>query len=321
MTTTQAAMQTIAPASSPGGVLDIIVLSGGPSVEREVSLQSGHAVATALDLLGHRVIAGDIGPDDLAILENEADFVFIALHGTFGEDGTIQAELDRRHMAYSGSSADVSRLVMDKVKTKNRLRQCKLPTPPYELVTAETIAGLAERFPVPAVTKPVASGSSVDTVIVKTPRQLQSAAAGLVERYGSVLVEAYIAGPELTCGIIGNQALPVCEIRTKREFYNYEAKYVDNDTEYLFDLDLPAELIRRIQEIALESHRALGCDVLSRVDFMVDADSLEPFILEINTIPGFTNHSLVPKAAQRAGMSFDRLCQRIIELSLEKPLA
>ncbi len=321
MTTTQAAVQTINNASSTIDVLDVIVLSGGPSAEREVSLQSGQSVATALGRLGHRVILGDIGPQDFSILKNEADFVFIALHGTFGEDGTIQAELDRRHIPYSGSSASVSRLVMDKVQTKMRLEQCQLPTPRYELVTADSITGLAERFSAPAFVKPVASGSSVDTMIVKTARQLQSAAAGLVDRYGGALVEVCITGPELTCAVVGDQALPVCEIRTKRAFYNYEAKYLDNDTQYLFELDLPTELIQNVQEISIKAHRALGCEVISRVDIMVDAKTHEPHILEINTIPGFTDHSLVPKAASRVGMNFDQLCQTIIELSLEKSLS
>ena len=125
-----------------------------------------------------------------------------------------------------------------------------------------------------------------------------------------------MAGPELTVGILGDEALPVCEIKTEREFYDYDAKYVDNSTEYLFDLDLPRSLVERVQTLSVEAHRALGCSVFSRVDWMVDANTLEPFVLEVNTIPGFTDHSLLPKAASRIGLSFDTLCQRIIDLSI-----
>jgi D-alanine-D-alanine ligase len=168
------------------------------------------------------------------------------------------------------------------------------------------------------VAKPIACGSSVDTTIARTPAELQTATARLVETYGEALLERYIEGPELTVGILGDQALPVCEIRTRREFYDYEAKYVDDDTQYLFDLDLPPDLLRRVQELSLAAHRVLGCRAFSRVDWMVDRATLQPYVLEVNTIPGFTNHSLLPKAAARAGMSFDRLCQRIIELSLSE---
>ena len=143
-----------------------------------------------------------------------------------------------------------------------------------------------------------------------------AAASDVVDRYGEALVEQYIDGNELTVGILGERALPVCEIRTKREFYDYDAKYIDDDTQYLFDLDLPTALLERVQALSIDAHRALGCCVFSRVDWMVDAATLEPFVLEVNTIPGFTSHSLLPKAAARVGMSFEQLCGRIVELSL-----
>ena len=296
--------------------LDITVLAGGPGVEREVSLLSGRAVCEALSRCGHRVARRDIDPDDLSALDHPADIVFVALHGEFGEDGTVQAELDARGLRYTGSGASASRLAMDKVEAKRCFKRAQIPTPPYELVDRNRLAGLSTRFKAPAVIKPVASGSSVDTTIAHTPDELEAAAAGVVAGHGDALIERCIVGPELTVGILGELALPVCEIRTKREFYDYQAKYIDEDTQYLFDLDLPAALLERVQKLSVAAHKALGCRVFSRVDWMVDAETLEPFVLEVNTIPGFTSHSLLPKSAARIGMSFDELCQRIVESSL-----
>lgn len=295
--------------------LDITVLAGGPGGEREVSLHSGRAVAQALCRLGHHVTNCDIAPNELSALGRPADFVFIALHGEFGEDGTVQAELDARGVRYSGSGAAASRLAMDKVEAKRAFLRSHIPTPEFLVVDRVNRAELAAKCYVPAVVKPVSSGSSVDITIARTPQQLQSAVEAVVNRYGRALVERYVAGCELTVGILGDRALPVCEIRTKREFYDYQAKYVDNDTEYLFDLDLPVELLQEVQELSLVAHQALGCEVFSRVDWMVDRQTLRPYVLEVNTIPGFTDHSLVPKAAARVGMPFDDLCRRIIELS------
>jgi D-alanine-D-alanine ligase len=297
-------------------LLDITVLAGGPGAEREVSLSSGHAVYDALCRLGHRVEICDIAPNDLSALDRPADFVFVALHGEFGEDGALQAELDARGLRYSGSGAAASRLAMDKVESKRRFELAGVPTPPYESVDQTGLAGLASRMEPPVVVKPVASGSSVDTSIARTPQALTEAATRVVARYGRALVEKYIAGRELTVGILGDEALPVCEIRTQREFYDYQAKYIDDNTEYLFDLDLPVDFLKRVQALSLAAHRALGCRVFSRVDCIVDPATLEPYFLEVNTIPGFTSHSLLPKAAARVGITFDRLCQRILELSL-----
>lgn len=295
--------------------LDITVLSGGPGGEREVSLQSGRAVAQALGRLGHRVTVCDIAPDELSALGRPADFVFIALHGEFGEDGTVQAELDARDIRYSGSGAAASRMAMDKVEAKRAFLRSHIPTPEFLVVDRVNRAELAAKCYVPAVVKPVSSGSSVDITIARTPQQLQSAVEAVVNQYGRALVERYVAGREVTVGILGDRPLPVCEIRTEREFYDYQAKYVDEDTEYLFDLDLPPDVIREVQDLSLAAHQALGCEVFSRVDWMIDQQTLRPYVLEVNTIPGFTDHSLVPKAAARVGIAFDDLCRRIIELS------
>ena len=298
--------------------LDITVLAGGPGVEREVSLQSGRAVYDALLRLGHRATLCDIRPDDHSALERQADFVFIALHGEFGEDGTVQGLLDHRGLAYSGCGADASRLAMNKVDTKRRLQKAGLDTPAYEVVHGDNVEAVTANFELPAIIKPVASGSSVDMTIVRSEGDLRRALADVVERYGEALVERYVDGVELTVGVLGDEAMPVCEIQTNREFYDYQAKYVDDDTRYLFDIELPADLLRSVQDQSVVAHRALGCDVLSRVDWMVDRATLTPFVLEVNTIPGFTSHSLVPKAAERMGLTFEDLCQRIIELSLDK---
>lgn len=318
MTLTAVATTTKQPARRRVEPIDITVLAGGPGLEREVSLLSGRAVYEALLRLGHNVIMCDIGPDDLSALDRPADFVFVALHGEFGEDGTVQAELEGRGLPYSGTGSVASRIAMDKVRAKRCFEQAGVATPAFEAVDGNGLAGLASRVSLPAVVKPTALGSSVDTTIVRTAADLTRVAADLIDKYGLALVETYIDGPELTVGVLDGSPLPVCEIRTKREFYDYQAKYLDDDTEYLFDLDLPESLLKNIQALSLRAYDALGCAVFSRVDWLVDGATLKPYVLEINTIPGFTSHSLVPKAAARVGMNFDQLCQRIVELSLER---
>lgn len=298
--------------------LDVTVLAGGPGGEREVSLQSGAGVAGALRSLGHRVTVSDIDAGNLSALDRAADFVFIALHGEFGEDGTLQAELERRGLPFNGSGAAASRIAMNKVLTKRVAQAQEIPTPPFAVVNERDVEKAVHDIGVPAMIKPAASGSSVDTSLARSVAALKSAATAVARKYGEALVEKYITGRELTVGILGEQALPPCEIRTKREFYNYEAKYVDNDTQYLFDIDLPADLLWHVQALALKAHAAVGCEVISRVDWMIDAKTLSPYLLEINTLPGFTSHSLVPKSAERIGISFEGLCQRIIELSLAR---
>lgn len=296
--------------------LDILVLAGGPGAEREVSLQSGAAVHRALAQLGHRPILRDVSPTNLEALDIPVDFVFIALHGEFGEDGAVQRVLDSRGIRYSGCGAEASRAAMNKATTKQLAIAAGVNTPHFEVVTGQNVEGIADRFGAPAVIKPVDSGSSVGMTIARSNDVLRDAAEKLVATRKKALVERFVIGPELTVGVLGESALPVCEIRTKREFYDYAAKYVDDDTEYLFELDLPADTVMRVQQLSLVVHRALGCRVLSRVDWMVDENTGEPFLLEVNTIPGFTSHSLVPKAAARVGIDFAQLCQRVVELSL-----
>jgi len=298
------------------GTLRVTVLAGGPGAEREVSLQSGAAVAAALRRRGHAVSVCDVRPGELSALDLPADFVFVALHGEFGEDGAVQAELDRRGLVYSGTGAAGSRLAMHKVEAKRAFQRCGVPTPSFAAVDRGDVDDEAALFPVPAVVKPVDSGSSVNVTIARTRPDLRLAARRLVEEAGGALLERYIQGREWTVGLLGEEALPVCEIRTRREFYDYQAKYVDEDTEYDFDFPAPPGLTERVQRLSVTAHRALGCDVFSRVDWMIDGATNEPYALEVNTIPGFTGHSLLPKAAARVGVGFDELCERIIELSL-----
>ncbi len=303
---------------SKTSTLDITVLMGGPSAEREVSLNSGRAVAAALRRCAHRVTCCDISPQDLSALDKSAELIFIALHGTFGEDGQLQAILSERGIPYVGSDAASSRLAMDKAESKKKFIELGIPTPAYEIITQRQINRGVNCWKLPAVIKPVDQGSSVDTTIAKDAFGFQAATEQVIRKYGRCLIEEYIDGPELTVSILGDIALPVCEIRTTREFYDYTAKYLDDTTQYLFDLDLPRTLLVKIQKLSIEAHRALGCRDFSRVDWMVDAQSRQPYVLEVNTIPGFTDHSLLPKAAARADLSFDQLCQQIIELALSR---
>ena len=298
--------------------LDITVLAGGPGVEREVSLDSGRMVRDALVRLEHRATLRDIGPNDLSALDLPAEMVFIALHGAFGEDGTVQRLLDDRGMVYTGCGVDASALAMDKIRTKAKMIEAGIATPRFDLVKPARLAAAIETIVRPVVIKPRSSGSSVDTYVARDRDGVERALTAVVERHGSALVESYVDGPELTVGILGGEALPVCQIRTKREFYDYQAKYVDDDTEYLFDIDLPDDLLDRVRDLSARAFEAIGGRDFARVDWMVDRATLEPYVIEINTVPGFTSHSLLPKAASRVGMSFDAFCRRVVELTMRR---
>lgn len=297
--------------------LRVTVLCGGPSAEREVSLESGRAVADALRRRGHDVLVADIGPRQLAALDAAADVVFPALHGTFGEDGTLQAIMEQRGIRFVGSRSAASALAMDKLAAKRVVEALGLDTPPYRLVTREDLergAPLALRAPV--VIKPVDQGSSVDTEIVRQDAEIAPALARVVSRRGRALVERFIAGDEFTVGIVGRQTLPPICVRPRREFYDYQAKYVDDATEYLFDAGHPPELLERAGRQSRQVFDALGCRHMARVDWIADAAG-RLWFLEVNTIPGFTSHSLVPKAAARIGVPFDELVERLVRMAVE----
>lgn len=316
--TTQTDPRLLSSVTTTLQTLDITLLMGGPGAEREVSLHSGQAISSALRRLGHHVTEADISPTDLSALERPADIVFIALHGTFGEDGQLQRVLEGRGIPFVGSGSVASELSMNKARAKNCFCEHGVPTPRYQVVNSANINEVLNCWRLPVVIKPIDQGSSVDTYIEKDAFGFQSALARVLARYGRCLIEEYIRGPELTVGILGNCALPVCEIRTNRAFYDYHAKYLDDDTQYLFELNLDPRLLQQVQLDSVRAHQALGCADFSRVDWMVDAVSGKPYALEVNTIPGFTDHSLLPKAAHRAGIDFDALCQRIIELALDR---
>jgi D-alanine-D-alanine ligase len=303
--------------------LKITVLAGGPSSEREVSLKSGRAVADALKSLGHQVTLADIRPDDLHALDIPADLVFIALHGSFGEDGRVQRLLEERGIRYTGSGPGASALAINKATAKRRFRDASLPTPAFEVINSAGVdvalkAWSPDELHHPVVVKPISEGSSIACTIARTREPFERALREVCDAYGEAMVESFVSGIELTVGVLGDAALPPIQIRTNQQFYNYEAKYFDNDTQYLFDIDLPEELLGRIRRMSIDAHRSLGCRDFSRVDWMVDSTTREPYVLEVNTIPGFTDHSLLPKAAQRAGLSFAELCHHIIAGTLDR---
>ncbi|HET6427006.1 MAG TPA: D-alanine--D-alanine ligase [Phycisphaerae bacterium] len=302
--------------------LEITVLTGGPGSEREVSLASGAAVAEALVRAGHAVQSLDITPADTSALDREGvDVVFIALHGPFGEDGQVQRLCERRRLPYVGSGPDASAMAMDKNDAKRVYQRAGLLTPDWTVVEADESAdhwrASLRRFSPPCVVKPVDSGSSVDITIAHDLPARDAAVADLLHRYGRVMVECFIAGRELTVGVLGDRALPVVEIRPEREFYDYQAKYIDDATEYIVPADLPADVARCVSEAGSKAHAALGCRDLSRTDFLLTSDGT-PWVLETNTIPGFTSHSLVPKAAAAAGVDFPTLCDRLVRMALHR---
>jgi D-alanine-D-alanine ligase len=293
--------------------LRVTVLAGGPSAEREISFASGQAVAEALRRRGHDVFVADVGPDDLTALDQPADVIFPALHGTFGEDGTLQRIMERRGLHFVGSGSQASAAAMDKVATKRVAADLRIPTPPYEVISAADQPTLAP----PVIVKPTAQGSSVATTIVREPGELLEAVNTVVEGYGQALVEQFVAGDELTVGLLGEQALPPIRVRPRRQFYDYQAKYQDDQTEYLFDTGHSSALLERAARLSRELFKALGCRHLARVDWIVDSHE-RLWLLEINTIPGFTSHSLVPKAAARIGIRFEELVERLVRMALKE---
>ncbi len=297
--------------------LRVTVLCGGPSNERDVSLESGQAVAAALRQAGHEVYVSDIGPDQLDALDRPADVIFPALHGTFGEDGTVQRLMEERGLRFVGSGSTASALAMDKVATKRLAIDAGIDTAPFEVWDALTLAQRQETaLGLPAVVKPVAEGSSVGTHVVHAADAFLPAVRDAIGTGGRALVEKFIRGDELTVGIIGDRMLPPICVRPKRGFYDFTAKYEDNETEYLFEAGHPAELLTRVAELSLRVFKLLDCRHLSRVDWIADEDQ-RLWLLEVNTLPGFTRHSLVPKAAARIGIPFDQLVDRLVRMALE----
>lgn len=294
--------------------MKITVLRGGPSAEREVSLVSGASVAKGLREAGHDVFESDVSPTDLSGLDKPADVVFPVLHGTFGEDGQVQAILEARGIPFVGSGSKASRLGMDKAATKVEWEKAGLPTPPY--VVVKQGGTLPAWIDGPCVVKVLDSGSSIGVHVHKVGSpEARVNAEKIIAEHGRVLIEKFIKGPELTVGLLEEKALAPIRIVPKVEFFDYEAKYKRNDTEHRFDTGVPADVIAKVQRLVEKANAVVGAIDLARIDVMLDetgaAGSYEPYLIEINTLPGFTPKSLLPEAAAHAGVPFAALVDRL----------
>jgi D-alanine-D-alanine ligase len=295
--------------------LNITVMLGGSSAEREVSLRSGAAVAAALRSLGHTVSELDPRAPDWT-LPARTDVVFLALHGTYGEDGTVQKRLDELGVPYTGCDAEASRIAFDKVLTKQCCIKAGVPTPKFVTVKSAA-AAFPENFLPPLVVKPSRQGSSVGLQFVERVADWPAALAESLKFDSEVLVEEKIVGRETTVGILGGKVLPVVEVRPKAGSYDYTNKYTPGNTEYFCPADFDAATTQRIQAAALGAFHAIGGRDYARVDVMVRADG-SPVVLEVNTLPGMTETSLLPKAAAAAGLNYAGLCQRMVDLALQR---
>jgi D-alanine-D-alanine ligase len=300
---------------------NIAVLMGGPGSERDVSFATGRGVAKALRSLGAEVTEIDVkGPD--FELPPGLDLAFIALHGTFGEDGQVQRILEERGLAYTGDGVDESELAFDKIRSKEAFQRHDVSTPYWQIVTD----GQRPTIPIPFVIKAPRQGSTVGVHIIRNEREVDAALADAGKYDRELLIEKFVPGRELTIGILGDQALPILEIIPKGGFYDFTNKYpflnpgAGGGAEHVCPAKIPDELTRAIQDLALRAHRSLGLQVYSRVDIMLPEDG-EPAVLEVNTIPGMTEASLLPEAAAAAGIGYPELCARIIELSQQRTLA
>jgi D-alanine-D-alanine ligase len=336
--------------------MKITVLMGGVSEEREVSLQSGIQVVDSLRSAGHHVLAVDTSHGILGIEEEEVlrgagikeppppsltkdllltgdtgiltrdpqiaetDVVFVALHGGSGEDGTVQTLLELAGIPYVGSSRMGCALAMDKDLSKRLLRFAGVPTPDWITTHGRDegearLTDIRETLGLPLIVKPPSGGSTLGLTLAHDEGELETALALSLEYEEAVLFEAYIQGRELTVGVLGDTALPVGEIVPEHELFDYECKYKPGMAQEIFPADLPEEVARRVQELALASHKALGLRDFSRIDFILDASGV-PWCLEANALPGLTSNSLLPKAAEAAGITFPDLCSRVAKMGL-----
>lgn len=303
--------------------LHVAVLMGGWSAEREVSLMSGSGVADALESLGHRVTRIDMGRDVAAKLAQTApDLVFNALHGTPGEDGTVQGMLDLMGLKYTHSGMVTSVIAIDKLLTKQALVPHGIPMPGGRIVKSESLYD-GDPLPRPYVLKPVNEGSSVGVAIVTDEgnygNPIARGVAGPWGEFEELLAEPYIRGRELTTAVLGGEALGVTELKPKSGWYDYDAKYTDGMTVHICPAEIPDEIAATCRSIALEAHKLLGCKGASRSDFRWDdSQGIEGlFLLEVNTQPGMTPLSLVPEQAKHIGMSYAQLVQKIVDEALE----
>lgn len=292
----------------------VAVLYGGRSAEREVSLKSGAAVLAALLRSGVDAHAFDPAVQELQALRSEGfDRVFIALHGRFGEDGTVQGALELMGIPYTGSGVMASALAMDKWRSKLVWQAGSLPVPQYELLDADSdFDAVTRKLGLPLFVKPANEGSSVGITKVKQASELRAAYQEAAKHDKLVIAESFVGGGEYTVAILGKEALPVIKIEPANEFYDYEAKYLRDDTRYLCPAGLPPEKEAQVRQLALRAFALLGGASWGRVDFLMD-EAGNPYLLEANTSPGMTDHSLVPMAARQAGISFEQLVVKILE--------
>lgn len=300
--------------------LHIAVLAGGPGSEREVSLASAKGVVGGLDGRVGKVTLVDVhGPD--FELPAGTDLAFNVIHGTFGEDGQLQAEMERRGVRYTGARRVSSETAFDKVISKERFLEAGVITPASAVILASKTDQVPASVGIPCVVKPPREGSSVGVHLVRSAEQWPAAFADAAKYSDDLLVEELISGKELTVGIVGDLVLPVIHIQPRSGFYDISNKYPwmtgSGGTDYFCPAELPDAVTQAVQEEALKAHRALGIEIYSRVDVLLRESDSTPFVLEVNTIPGMTQSSLLPKAAAAVGIDYANLCLKIIELSLE----
>lgn len=305
----------------------VMVLAGGPDRERPVSIQSGQGVAEALDDAGYLVVTKDVLPSDLlaldAFVQWQGDVIFPVLHGKWGEGGGLQEHLDTLGLPYIGSQQKAATICMDKVATKQLAQSIGIATPAFAVVEA----GDAHEIQPPVVVKPIDEGSSIDLRICLDRAALDQAREDLHPVHGRLLIEQYVKGYEVTVALITDpkspgqlRTLPPIQIVPATAFYDYEAKYVRDDTQYRFDTGLPEATLETMAANTLKIAEAAGVRHLARVDYMVDAETDEPLLIEVNTLPGFTSHSLVPMAAKRAGISMPALCDLLCQAACQQPM-
>jgi len=301
------------------------VLMGGTSTEREVSLRSGTAIHNALKGLGYDTIAIDAGPDICSVLKTETiELSFLALHGGYGENGAIQGMLEVLGIPYTGSGVLASALAMDKEASKKIFLYHNIPVPPFKVVSSKQLAVSSKEkdssligFDLPWVVKPVAEGSSVGVSIVKDETGFEQALETACSYGLKAIVEKYIDGKEVHIGILNDRILGGVEVRPSLEFYSYEAKYTAGKTEYILPPEIDTKAYEKAKVAAFSAHSALGCKGATRVDLRVDGEG-NPYVLEVNTIPGMTETSLLPKIAKRAGLDFPALIEEIVRGALRE---
>lgn len=308
-------------------MINVLVLMGGLSEEREVSLRSGAGVYDALKKVGYQAKTLDLNRDNLdQIKDMNPDVVFIALHGKYGEDGTVQGYLDILGIPYTGSGVETSAICMNKGTTKKILVYEGIPTADFVIVKQseynlnQNLLQIVEKLGLPLVVKAATQGSSIGVYIVKNQAELASAIEAAFAYDQEVVIEGFIDGPQLTVSVVGNEdplVLPIIEITAANEFYDYESKYTPGMCEHLIPARISSALETQVMEISKKVYTSFKCRGYARVDFMIDKDD-NPYVLEINTIPGMTAMSLVPDAARAAGISYEELVDRITRLAMVK---